>query len=108
MNAIKQFSKTHIYVIARSIFSSIHFYTRFGFKLFNYIELETYITGKYDENLTAMLNENVEKVHKELQKRSWVPCGNDGEECDFFPIIALTTVGEEIAQRKRIFYSIKK
>lgn len=76
------------YIIARSVVESVLFYIKMGCKIFNYIETESYITGKYDEELTEMIKIDYKKVLEIIRKRGWIPedCLLDTEDA-FFPII---------------------
>ena len=74
INHIKNMSTSHIYIILRSVLESAIFYKKMGFKIFNYLECNTYITGKYDAELSTTL-ENANETHVQLQKKKLVATG---------------------------------
>lgn len=99
MEYVKNMKTTHVYIILRSVLESAMFYKKIGCKVFNFLECDTYITGKYDTEISNM--NDAKEMHKHLKEKNWLPLDQDEDDCNsFIPFIALTTYGECLSQKR--------
>lgn len=79
---------THEFLGLRATPTSVGFYIKKGYKVFDFISLEDYVNGKTDDALTRQIESHIQnktelqKLQKTIVHRNWIP-----ETSDEFPLL---------------------
>jgi hypothetical protein len=88
------------YIALRATLQSVCFYVKKGFKVFDFLNLESYISGTTNDSLTDLIRlysrdmEKLSMVQQQIVDLGWIP-DDSGE----FPLIVRRCVTESIPRR---------